>query len=238
MRIASMSALAAIAALSTTVVAAPQALAYDRDAYEYAAGHMIDAKDIPKALGAFDARLTFSAMPGSKTFLCYLPSEDPDDNGTDISIGKSTSQYTAAYSSKKDTGPSVQVQVLEYKNAKAAIKAFQTLQSQAEKCSGTGSTSWVDDDGSTYTNSWAVSTSTVPGVAVVGVASIGITQDNLSTNSASDDKYLNDNYTVYSLVDDAIISTAYFVNGPENMTKSQRKAVNQVAFNAISEWVG
>lgn len=237
MRPASITVLATVAAVSTTIAAAPQALAYDRDAYEYAAGHMIAESDIPRVLGDFDARLTFSAMPGYKTFLCYLPSEDPNDNGTDISIGKASSHYTAGYGSKKDTGPSVQVQVLEYKNANTAIKAFQTLKSQADKCSGTGSTSWTDDDGSTSTDSWAVSTSTVPGVAVAGVASIGITQDNLSTSSTSDDKYLNDNYTVYSLVDDAIISTAYFVNGPENMTKGQRKAVNQVAFNAISEWL-
>lgn len=33
-----------------------------------------------------------------------------------------------------------------------------------------------------------------------------------------------------------IASMSAFVNGPENMTKSQRKAVNQVAANASTEW--
>lgn len=237
MRLIRTTAVAASAALAVAIASAPQAAAYDRDAYEYAAGHMIDVTDIPKVLGDFDARLSFSASPGNRVFLCYVPSEDPNDDGKDISVGKPFRQYSANYDAKKETGPSVQVQVLEYATATAAIKAFGGLKTKARGCNGTGSTTWTNDDGTTSTNSWNVTTSTVPGVAVVGVASIGITQDNMSTSSDSDDRYVNDNYVVYSLVNDAIISTSYFANGTTNLTKQQRRAVDQVAFNAITEWL-
>lgn len=237
MRTASISALAAIAALSTTVVAAPQALAYDRDAYEYAAGHMIDAKDIPKALGEFAPDLTFNGNTGFRTNLCYVPSEKPDDDGKRIDIGRSSLEFTGFYNSKKASGPNLQVQVLTYKNADTAIKAFERLKSRAKGCNGAGSTTWTDDTGVTTTYSWNVSTSSVPGVAVAGVPSIGITQDNLSESTGSANNDLDDNYTVYSLVDDAIISTAIFANDSKNLTTAQRKAVNQTAFNAITEWL-
>lgn len=229
---------AAAAAALLPVVLAPAASAYDREAYEYAAGHMIARTDIPKALGAFDTRLNFGANPGFNTFLCYLPSSDPNANGTDVKIGKSKYQFSANYSAKKDNGPSVGVQVLQYANSTEAIKGFNALKTQSKKCNGAGSTTWTDDDGTEYTNSWNVSTSNVPGVSVVGVDSIGITQDNLSTNSTSEDKFLNDNYTVYSLVNDVIIQTSYYANGPQNLTTAQRKAVNQLAFNAVGVWVG
>ena len=228
---------ASLVASVVGMVAAPAAQAYNRDLYTYAAGHMITQSDIPKALGVFDSRLNFSASPGYKNFLCYVPSEDPQDNGASISTGKSQYQFMANYNSKKASGPSVQVQVLKYASDSAAIKAFNAMKTQSKKCNGSGSTTSTDDDGTSYTNSWLVKTSVVPAVSVVGVESIGITQNNLGTDSTSDDPFLNDNYAVYSLVNDAIIETTYFVNGPKNMTSAQRKAVNQVAFNAISEWL-
>lgn len=229
---------ATAAAALITGATAPMAQAYDREAYEYAAGHMIDRADIPKALGDFDARLSFGANPGFNVFLCYLPSSDPNSNGKDVKVGKSTYQFSGSYGSRKDTGPNITVSVLQYANSSAAIKGFNALKTQSKKCNGTGSTTWTADDGTQYTNSWNVSTSNVPGVSVVGVDSIGITQDNLSTNSGSDDKYLNDNYNVYTLVDDAIIQTSYYSNGTKNLTTAQRKAVNQVAFNAVGAWLG
>lgn len=237
MRLRPVLAVAAAAALLPVLVA-PAASAYDREAYEYAAGHMIDRTDIPKALGDFDARLNFGASPAYNTFLCYVPSPEPDSEGLDVKIGKSKYQFSANYNAKKDNGPSVSVVVSQFASATDAIKGFNELKAQSKKCNGTGSTTWTDDDGTQYTNSWNVSTSTVPGVAVVGVASIGITQDNLSTNTGSDDKYLNDNYNVYTLVNDAIIQTSYYSNGTKNLTTAQRKAVNQVAFNAVGAWLG
>lgn len=219
-------------------VAAPVAQAYDREAYEYAAGHMIDRTDIPKSLGTFDPVLRLDVGPAYRIYLCYLPSGDENSSGTDVYAAKGKRQSMAAYNSPKDSGPTVNIAVTEYASATAAIKAYDALKKQAKKCSSTGSSTYTDEDGTAYTSSWAVSNAVVPAVAVVGVESISITQDNLSTNSGSDNQYLNDNYTVYSLVNDAIIQTSYFMNGPKNITTAQRKAVNQVAFNAVGRWVG
>lgn len=231
--------MAAIAAgVAVALAVAPAASAYDRDAYTYAAGHMIERSDIPKALGSYGAGLDFGANPGVELFLCYLPSSVTDDPGTDVKVGKSDLQFTASYAATKDLSRSVEVQVLQYGSASKAISAFDTLKTAAKKCNGTGSSTWTAEDGVQYENSWQVSTSTVPGVSVVGVTSLGITQDNLSTNSASPDKFVNDNYSVYSLVNDVIIKTTHYTSGTTNLTTAQRKAVNQVAFNAIGRWVG
>lgn len=237
MRVRSVLAAAAAIAL-VPVLVAPGAHAYDRQGYEYAAGHMIDRSDIPKNLGDFDPGMMFSASPGYTTFLCYVPSSDPSQSGLDVNVGKSKYQYSANYSSKKDSGPSISVQVLRYADSTAAIKAFNGLKTAAKQCNGSGSSTWTAEDGSQSTSSWMVSTSTVPGVAVAGVASIGITQDNLSTGATPDDRFLNDNYNVYSLVNDVIIKTSLYANGPKNLTSAQRKSVDQVAFNAIGRWVG
>lgn len=231
--------LSAAAAVALLVgVAAPVAHAYDREAYEYAAGHMLDRSDIPKNLGSFDPVLRFNAGPGYKSSLCYVPSGEEGNPGTDIFMAKGQRQYTGSYDTGKDDGVNVTVQVTEYASATAAIKAFEGVKKQAKKCTGTGSSTYTSDDGTVYTSSWNVSNAAVPMVTVVGVESISITQDNLSTNSTSDEAYLNDNYSVYSLVDDAILETTYYSNSTKSMTEAQRKSVNQVAFDAVGRWVG
>lgn len=231
-----MAMIAAGAAVTLTV--APAASAYDREVYSYAAGHMIERSDIPKALGTFDPRPFFDAGPGLPTYLCFVPSGDPDASGTDVKIGKASYQFSAVYSPTKGPASSVSVRVTQYAKATDAIKAFQTLKKESSKCTGSGSTTWVNEDGTQTTSSWMLSTSTVPSVAVVGVSSIGITQDNLSVSSPDGDRNTSDTYTVYTLVNDVIISTSYGSSGTTNLTSAQRKAVNQVAFNAVGRWVG
>jgi hypothetical protein len=228
---------AAVAAVA--LVAAPQAHAYDREAYEYAAGHMIERSDIPKILGDFDESLSFSAGLGVRTYLCYLPSSTPDAAGTDVLVGKPQLQYSGLYSSSKGPQLFLGVRVLQFGSAAEAIKAFEALKTQSRKCKGAGSTtsaSWID--GTETTSSWRVATSVVPQVTVAGVPSIGITQDNLSVSSDGGKPSASDNYTVYTLVNDVILSTSYEGGSTTNMTKDQRKATNQVAFNAVTRWVG
>lgn len=237
MRVSRVIAMIAAGAVVTLGVA-PGASAYDRDVYEYAAGHMIERSDIPKALGSFDPRPFFDAGPGLPTYLCYLPSGDPDAAGTDVKIGKAAYQFSAVYSPTKGPASSVSVRVMQYADSAGAIKAFQALKKASSTCTGSGSTTWVNEDGTQTTSSWMVSTSTVPSVAVVGVTSIGITQDNLSVSSGDGERSTSDTYTVYSLVNDVIISTSYGSSGTANLTSAQRKAVNQVAFNAVGRWVG
>ncbi|HAN70331.1 MAG TPA: hypothetical protein DCQ36_01900 [Actinobacteria bacterium] len=231
--------LTAIAAVAASVlVVAPTASAYDREAYEYAAGHMIERSDIPKVLGDFDESLGFSAGLGVRTYLCYLPSSTPDAAGTDVQVGRPQLQYSGFYSPSKGPQVFVVVRVLQFGSAGVAIKGFEALKTQSRKCKGAGSTTWTNDDGTETTSSWRVATSVVPQVTVAGVPSIGITQDNLSVSSDGGKPSASDNYTVYTLVNDVILSTSYEGGSTTNMTKDQRKATNQVAFNAVSRWLG
>ncbi len=225
---------AAVAALVT----APQAQAYDREAYAFAASHMIERSDIPKVLGDFDETLGFSAGLGMRTYLCYLQSSTPDSTGTDVLAGKPQLQYSGYYSPSRGPQVSVSVQVLQFGSADEAIRGFETLKTQSRKCKGAGSKTWTNSDGTKTTSSWRVATSVVPQVTVAGVPSIGITQDNLSVSSKGGNPSADDNYTVYTLVNDVILATSYNGGSTTNTTKEQRKAVNQVAFNAVSRWVG
>lgn len=220
------------------LVTAPQALAYDREAYTYAASHMIERSDIPKVLGDFNESLSFSAGLGTPTYLCYVQSSTPDSAGTDVQVGKPQLQYSGFYNVSKGPLASVQLQVLQFGSADEAIKGFEALKTQSRKCKGAGSKTWTNDDGTKTTSSWRVANSVVPQVTVAGVPSIGITQDNLSVSSKGGNPSADDNYTVYTLVNDVILATSYRGDSTTNTTKEQRKAVNQVAFNAVTRWVG
>lgn len=226
------------AAAALALVCAPQAAAYDREAYAYAASHMIERSDIPKALGSMGPDLTLNVNPGFANVVCGIPTSDPGVEGEEIRLTKPTLEFAGNYSTPKGTGPSVQVVVLQYGTDDRAIKAFDRLRTDIKKCTGTGSITWTDDDGNTTTYSTEVSNAVVPGVSVVGVESVSVTLNNLTESAPDDSVYINDAYTVYTLVGDVIIQTSYFVNGSTNTTKQQRKAVNQMAFNAVSRWVG
>lgn len=219
-------------------VCAPQASAYDRETYAYAASHMIERSDIPKVLGPMGPELTFNVNPGFANSVCGIPTSDPGVEGKEIRLTKPQLEFAGNYYSQKGTGPSVQVVVLKYSGATTAIKAFDALKRDVKQCTGTGSINWTDEDGNTTTYSTEVSNAVVPGVSVVGVESISVTLNNLTESAPEDSTYVNDAYTVYSLVNDVIIQTSYYMNGSKNTTKEQRKATNQVAFNAVSRWVG
>jgi hypothetical protein len=199
---------------------------------------MIERSDIPKVLGDFDESLSFSAGRGVPTYLCYLRSSTPDAVGTDVQVGKPQMQYSGIYSPSKGRQVFVGVRVLQFRSAAEAIKGFEDLKTQSRKCKGAGSTTWTNGDGTQTTSSWRVSTSVVPQVTVAGVPSISITQDNLSVSSGGGKPSASDNYTVYTLVNDVILATSYDGGSTTNTTKEQRKATNQVAFNAVSRWVG
>lgn len=238
MRTPRLLAAAAAAAAALALVCAPQAAAYDREAYAFAAAHMIESSDIPKVLGDFDPAMSFNAGMGVKTYLCYLRSSNPDAAGTDVLVGRPQLQYSGYYSPSKGPQVSVGVRVLQFGSAGEAIEAFDELKAQARKCKGAGSSTWTDDNGTKTTSAWKVVNSVVPQVTVAGVPSIGITQDNLSVSSDGGQPSASDSYTVYTLVNDVILSTSYDAGGTTNTTKEQRKATNQVAFNAVSRWVG
>lgn len=227
-----------VAAAAVTLVAGP-AMAYDRDAYGHAASSMIERSDIPKVLGEFKKTLGFSAYAGSnKLYVCSVPQADPNASDVSVSIAGAQYAFTGSYEGKgKSDAPSIDVTVNQYKNAEAAISAFDELKKKIKKCTGTGSSTWTDDGGKTTTYSTEVTNGVVPAVTTTGVESLFVSNNSLSASTPGDSKFVNDQYLVYSLVDDTIIVTEYFTNTNDNMTTKQRKAVNQVAFNAETRWL-
>lgn len=234
----SLAVLAAAATAAASLAAAAPALAYDRDLYGRAAASMIERSDIPDALGTFKKGLAFNAFATSgKTFVCDVPQSDPNASDVDVYFPGPEYMFSASYSGKGKDAPSVDVTVNQYATAEDAISAFDTLKKNVKKCSGTGSNTWTDDDGTTTTYSTALTNGVVPAVTTTGVESLFVSNNSLSESSTGDSKFVNDQYTVYSLVDDVVISTQYFTNTNTNMTSKQRKAVNQVAFNAETRWL-
>lgn len=226
--------LAATAAVSIVAAATP-AQAYDKDAYVYAAGHMLQSGDIPSSLGTFGKDMFFNASSGSKIYACYV-------NSNDITV-KPQSAYVfgANFSdnSKDGNGNSVMQAVYQYSSATKAISAYQALTKAIKGCTGTTTNSWTDDDtGVTQTSTSLTTNGKVPAVTEVGVESVFVNTNYLSTSSDGQDKYSSDSYTVFSLVNDVIISTGYSTGNVENIPTKQRKQVNQLAFDAISRWLG
>lgn len=231
--------LAAGVTAAASLAAAAPALAYDRDAYSYAAAHMIERSDIPKELGDFKKNLGFSAFAGgSKIFVCDVPQSDP--NASDVAVYMPGSKYTfnGFYQGKGKADPvTIAVDVNQYASASDAIDAFDALKKNIKKCTGTGSNTWTDDDGTTTTYSTELSNGVVPAVTTTGVESLFVSNNSLQESTPGDSRFLNDQYSVFSLVDDVIIVTEYSSNTNTNLTTKQRKAVNQVAFNAETRWL-
>jgi hypothetical protein len=222
-----------------TVATSPPSAAYDKDAYSYAAGHMIDRSDVPLVLGILKKTMAFSAYPSNfPLFLCSVPNAEPTAPSRDYSFPAGVTQFSATYNAKAEDGPSVEVAVNQYSSAEKAIKAFDKAKAKISGCDGTGSTTWTDPStGAVTTYSTQITNGVVPAVTTTGVESLFVSSDNLSATVPGDSKFINDTYTVLSLVDDVVIITTYYVNGNDNPTKKQRKAVNQVAFNAETAWL-
>lgn len=228
-----------IAAAAATGLAAGPALAYDRDAYSQAAGSMIGRSDIPKELGEFKKNLGFSAYAsGSKIFVCDVPQADPNAPDVAIYMPGGTYSFNGSYQGKGKNDPvTIDVSVNQYASASDAIDAFDTLKKNIKKCTGSGSNTWTDEDGNTTTYSTQLTNGVVPAVTTTGVESLFVSNNSLQETTPGDSRYLNDDYSVYSLVDDVVIVTEYSANTNANLTTKQRKAVNQVAFNAETRWL-
>jgi hypothetical protein len=224
---------------AASLATATSASAYDKDAYSYAAGHMIDRSDIPSELGTFKKTMAFNAYPSNfPLYLCSVPNAVPSAPSKDYSFPEGDLQFTASYNAKAESGPAVTVAVNQYPSAKKAIKAFDKAKTRITGCDGTGSTTWTDPDtGAVTTYSTQITNGVVPSVTTTGVESLFVNSDNLSETVPGDSMFINDSYSVLSLVDDVIIVTSYYVNGNANPTTTQRESVNQVAFNAETAWL-
>jgi hypothetical protein len=232
-------AVATVIAGAVGISLAPAAQAYDRDAYAYAAAHMIERSDIPAALGPFKPALSFNAnVPQYAGFLCPVPTADPSAAAANVRFPSGRYNFNASYTSPgKDDSPWAQVSVYQFTTAKKAIAAWEKLTTNITRCTGTGSNTWTNDDGSTTTYSTEVTHGVVPMDTTTGVESVFVSQNSLDQSTPGDSRYVNDSYSVYSLVDDVIIQTQFYANNNGNLTTKQRKAVNRLAFNAETRWL-
>ena len=228
-----LAAAAAVALATGSIAVAAPAQAYDKDAYVYAAGHMLQSRDLPKALGDFGKNMSFNASQDSeKIYLCFVSDTEYRAPAGDFTFG-------AFFFSKAkgDNGNSISQTVTQYPTAMKAITAFRTLTKQAKNCTGSSTQTWTDDDGSTQTSSSLNTNGKVPMVTEVGVESVFVNQNYLSTSSTGSDRYASDTYTVYTLLNDVILATAYSTGSLENIPTAQRKKVNELAFTAIERWL-
>lgn len=223
----------AVAAATGLALAAP-AQAYDRDAYAYGASHMLGSKQVAAPLTA-KPNGYFSAGPDSRNWLC-----SKDDKGVEYPGGKY--RFSINYQGVKKSQSGVNEQVEQFASAEKAISAFNTLKNAAQKCSGaqSGSNSYTDADGNPQSDSWSSLTTTgvVPLVTIAGVPSVFLNVNYQDVSTDQDSPYSSDNYTVYTLVNDVIITTNYYSGSELNISAAERKAVNQTAFNAVSAWLG
>lgn len=223
-----------VAVLMLATAAAAPAFAYDPKEYAYAAGHMITPKEIAKPL-TVNSKGYFSAGPDGGSFLCRK-SDKP------VNYPGGADRYSINYNAENGKRPSISVNVQQYSSSVKAIKAFDTLKKAAKTCAGpaNGSDNWTDENGAPVVQQWSQLTTTgsVPLVTVVGVPSIFINVNYENVVSNEESRYSSDNYTVYTLVNDVIISTSFFSGSQLNITAPQKKAVNQTAFNAVGTWVG
>lgn len=219
-------------ALGLGVLAAPVAQANEREAYAYAASHMPTSKDIPRALGTYRPGIFFSASPFDTTiYLCDLKNSSVIVKGPQYA-------FNAGYRTVKRNDPGyVSVNVWQFKNAQRAIKTFDTLKKDIKRCTGSETNSFNDDDGTTSSWTRNLTNGTVPSVTVTGVESVFVNSDYTFTSSQPDGDSKSDNYSVYTLVNDVIIGTSYYNSVESTLTAAQRKAANQLAFNAVGAWV-
>lgn len=227
-------AVAAITAGLAIPLASP-AHAYDREAYAYAAGHMMTSQDVPAAIRVKSAGYFNAGPDGEKGSLC-------SDADTEITYPGAQYRFSIDYQRKGSYSSGINSNVQQYASATKAIAAFNALKKAAKQCVGTkgGSTSYTNDDGTTVTDTWSTlnTTGSVPLVTIAGVPSIFINYNYQDVSSDRDTPYDSDNYTVYTLVNDVIISTNYFSGSELNLTAAEKKAVNQAAFNTVTTWLG
>lgn len=220
---------AVFVAFAGVALAAP-AQAYDRELYSYAAGHMIEPSDIPAPLSVKKGA-DFSAYPTTgKSYLC-------GDENKSIQYAGGDHQFFMSYTGRKD-GMGVQVSVNHYASDSAAIKAFNELKRKLQQCAGTANGQRTFEDGTFDTWSRLTTTGNVPLVTVAGVSSVFLNQNfDDVTSGEFNDRYSSDQYNVYTLVNNVIINTSHSTGSELNMSTKERRAVNQVAFNAVTRWL-
>ena len=135
-------------------------------------------------------------------------------------------------------GNSLSQTVTQYASAEKAISAFDALKKTIKNCKGTTSQTWTDADGTSQTVVLAHH-QRQGARGHRGRRRVAVRQPELrsSTSDGRPDRYASDTYTVFTLLNDVIISTSYSTGNLENIPTKQRARINQVAFTAIDRWL-
>ncbi len=225
-------ALSGLVIVGSMAMAMVPAQAYDREAAGYAASHFLDVSQLPKEFASAKTIDIGVTMPSTKQFVC--------DYGTtgnkEVRAGKPELNATAFYE-RKGRSLSLGVDVWQYKSNEAAEKTFRQLTKNIKKCDGTFSGSWPDENGNPVPYENLITSGNIPAVTVTGVQSVFTNQN--SDNAASGDvpSYLSDSMSIFTLVNDVIITTTGSTWSALNLTAKQKAALIQVANDMVTTWV-
>ena len=221
-----------VALVASVAVAAP-AQAYDEDAYAYAATHMLKSDDLLAALGDFGSNMSSSAsQSSSKIYLCYIGQTNHTCSRRETLV-RVLVQREPEGRLGQQPGPDdhpVRQRREGHLRLREAAEGGQEVHRHDDP-------DMANDDGSTQTSSSLTTNGKVPGVTEVGVESVFVNQNYLSTSSNAKDRYASDTYTVFTLLNDVILSTNYSSGNLRNIPTKLRKKVKQVAFTAIDRWL-
>ncbi len=226
--------IAAVGALvmSVSAVTLPAA-AYDKEAYGYAASHFLEEKEIPKVFKPKSKGFYVSINPSSlfNTVCGY-----GTGGNTEVKLAKGTIQSFATYELKSGTD-NLSVNVTQYKSNVAAEKAFKAMSKSIKKCDGIVDTSFTSPDGTVYPSNNVTTTGNVPGVTVTGVKSVFIELDSNFAKTADNPASVNDQRTIFALVNDVIIQSVFNSGSSKNITAAQKKGLEKVAFDMVDSWL-
>lgn len=217
----------------------PTAQAYDADGYAYAAGHLVAASDIPAVLGAYRPDPVFGAHRShGPAVLCQVPGVDASAPPVSVPYRGPRYSFAAVYDGRGGVdAPVLEVRIDQYRNRAKAVRAFTLASRRVVACHGTGSGTFADPQtGMTTTYTTQVAFGLVTLAPADAVKALTVTRDTMSAQTPGDARTVNDSYTVVDLVDDAIITTTYYVNTNANPSAAQTKAVSDVALAARAAW--
>ncbi len=218
--------------MSVSTVTLPAA-AYDKEAYGYAASHFLEEKEIPKVFKPKSKGFYVSINPSS--FFNTVCGYGTGGN-TEVKLAKGTIESFATYELKSGTN-NLSVNVTQYQSNVAAQKAFKAMSKAIKKCDGSVDTSFTSPDGTVYPSNTVTTTGNVPGVTVTGVKSVFIELDSNFAETADSPASVNDQRTIFALVNDVIIQSVFNSGSSKNMTAAQKKGLEKVAFDMVTSWL-
>ncbi len=222
--------------LGSMAVATGAVQAYDKAGYGFAASHFLNAKDLPKEFASKPgATVSIGDSMRQGSFLCASPGPDDGSIPNSFNLAPSVLNANASYN-EKNRSVSLWINVNQYRSNTAAEKAFAKLGKDIKKCDGSYSGASTDENGTSYPYTLGVTSGKIPAVTVAGVESVYTNQNANNAAVGNPAAYLSDTYTIFTLLNDVIISTQTSTETALDLTPGQKKALEQVANRMVTTW--